>query len=81
MKTKKKKQITVKEWIDEEGTSVVAAALGVTQAAVGHWHRGWVLPDSRQMRKIRKLSRERVSMDLTLDAHFSDTNKKNRYNK
>lgn len=75
------KQMMLNEWIEKEGAATVAKLLKITEGAVRHWRRGWVLPDSRQMAKIRKFSHGQVSIDLTLDSHFSAQNKKNRYSK
>lgn len=70
------KPLTLRAWIEEMGVSRVAQTLGVTRSAVGHWKRGYVLPDSRQLQAIRRLSKGRVSMDRSLDEHFDSKNKK-----
>lgn len=77
--TQVQQTVSLKDWIDKEGISTVAKVLTVTEACVRHWKRGYVLPDSNQMKKIRMLTKGRVSFDTTLDSHFSKENKKNRF--
>lgn len=79
MSSKLAKSISIKEWIEAEGVSTIAKALGVTISCVGHWKRGLVLPDTRQFRKILKLTDNRVSIDKSYAEHFATGNNKNRW--
>lgn len=75
-----RRSITLYQWLQEKikakGIDALAKELGVTPSAVNHWRRGYVMPDTRQMRKIRNISEGRVSLDKTVDLHFSQQNKK-----
>lgn len=73
--------LSLLEWIEQEGTDTIAKALGVTRSTINHWKRGYVLPRSEIMIKIRKLSRGAVSIEQMVEAHFAATNKNNRYTK
>lgn len=69
------KQLTLKEWIEREGVPTLAKALKVNEATVRHWRRGFTFPNSSQMHRIRALSKGAVSIDKSVDAHFSSSNK------
>lgn len=66
-----KKKLTLRDWIDHQGIDQVAKKLKATRATVRHWRRGYCLPKSDQMLKIKKLSRGRLTIDSMVEAHFS----------
>lgn len=62
-------KLTLSQWIEKEGVEAVASILKVTPAAVRHWRRGWVLPNTELMKKIQLVSKGVVSFDKTLKTH------------
>lgn len=69
------KKITVGQWVEERGVKEAVLVCDVDTSTARNWQRGFVLPDSRNMIKIRRHTKGQVSIDLTVDHHFSAKNK------
>ena len=69
--------MTIKKWInDEGGISKASRILGVPQATVWSWYHLKRFPRPRQQERIKKLSINRVSIDIWR-ADFLARNDKN----
>jgi len=64
------KKISLKAWIDKVGATKIAEALSVEVSTVRHWRSGHCLPQTKQMRAIRKLSNGQVTYENMIDPHF-----------
>lgn len=63
-----KMHLTLSEWIEDVGVIHVANMLRVEKATVRLWRRGKNLPRTEQMKKIRTLSKGRVTYDQMIDS-------------
>ncbi len=75
------KKLSLADWIEQTGVETICKALKVTEGAVRHWKKGHVLPRASYMMQIEKLSRGAVHIKDVVAHHFSDENKKNRWEK
>lgn len=68
----KRKKLSLQEWIAEVGPLKVADILNVHPSAVRHWRRNYCLPRAELMRKIKKLSRGRISYESMIEGHLTN---------
>lgn len=68
---RKKPCTTFTDWINETGVNKVAKILGVYESTVRHWRNGFVLPRSHQMKRIKDITKGRVSYDAILEGSHS----------
>jgi len=66
-KLRRRKPLTLVDWINETGVLKVSKLLSVEQSTVRHWRCGHCLPRTDQMRAIKKLSHGRVGYDEIID--------------
>lgn len=68
-------RVSLTQWIREMGVTRAAENLGVTPRAVSYWMQGHTLPTTKLMQRIVKLTKGRVSFELTLAEKISSKKK------
>lgn len=68
---KRRKSLSLEEWINQQGSTEVARLLKLANtSSVRQWRLGICLPKPEQMRRIKILTNGLVTYDGMIDPHF-----------
>lgn len=62
-----KGSVTLKDWLDSKRAKDLAKEMDVQLASIYQWKSGRHLPCVEEMRKIKKLSKGKVSYDIMIE--------------